>query len=356
MELNPQFMERCFQLALKGEGFTKPNPLVGAVVVHNGRIIGEGFHREYGKAHAEVNAIASVKDSSLLPESTLYVSLEPCAHHGKTPPCAELIIAKKIPRVVVATGDPNPEVSGKGISMMREHGIEVATGILEEEARDLNRVFFVNQLYNRPYIILKWAQSSDGFMDHYRAADDGKTPVILSNALTHTIVHKFRTQVQGIMVGTRTALLDKPRLTARKWFGDHPTRVVIDRENRIPADASLFDGSAPTIVFTASAPSGAAKKEHVKYIETDFSGDTNTQILERLYDEKIYSLLIEGGARLLASFIEKEMWDEAYVEIARKPLHAGVKAPAIQGDMVASIDYPGSVQYHLKSQITRNFH
>lgn len=356
MELNPQFMERCLQLARKGEGFTKPNPLVGAVVVHDGRIIGEGFHRQYGEAHAEVNAIASVRDSSLLSESTLYVSLEPCAHHGKTPPCAELIISKKIPRVVVATGDPNPKVSGKGISMMREHGIEVVTGILEEKARDLNRAFFVNQLCNRPYIILKWAQSSDGFMDHHRTTDDGKTPIIISNTLTHTIVHKFRTQVQGIMVGTHTALLDNPQLTARKWFGDHPVRVVIDRENRIPAGASLFDGSAPTIVFTASVPPDAAKKEYVKYIEIDFSGDTNAQIADRLHDEKIYSLLVEGGAQLLASFIEKEMWDEAYVEIAEKALHAGVKAPAIQGDVVASINYPGSVQFHLKSKITRNFH
>ncbi|MDR0422560.1 MAG: bifunctional diaminohydroxyphosphoribosylaminopyrimidine deaminase/5-amino-6-(5-phosphoribosylamino)uracil reductase RibD [Proteiniphilum sp.] len=356
MELNPQFMERCLQLARKGEGFTKPNPLVGAVVVHNGRIIGEGFHRQYGNAHAEVNAITSVKDSTLLPESTLYVSLEPCTHHGQTPPCTELIITRKIPRVVVATGDPNPKVSGKGIAMMREHGIEVVTGILEKEARDLNRIFFVNHLCGRPYIILKWAQSCDGFMDRHRAAGDGKQPEILSGALTHTLVHKFRTQVQGIMVGTRTALLDNPRLTARKWFGHHPARVVIDRENKIPAGASLFDGSAPVIVFTASAPPGVTEKKHVKYMEIDFSGDTNTQILKRLYDEKIHSLLIEGGARLLTSFIEKEMWDEAYVETTEKALRAGVKAPAIQGDMIASIDYPGSLQVHLKSKITRNIH
>lgn len=354
MELNPLFMERCLQLARKGEGFTKPNPLVGAVVVHNGRIIGEGFHRQYGEAHAEVNAIASVKDRSLLSESTLYVSLEPCAHYGKTPPCAELIITQKIPRVVVATGDPNPKVSGKGIAMMRESGIEVTVGMFEKEARALNRIFFVNQLYNRPYIILKWAQSSDGFMDQHRIPGDGKTPVIISNPLTHIIVHKFRTQVQGIMVGTHTALLDNPQLTARKWFGDHPTRIVIDRENRIPGEAFLFDGSVPTIVFTSCTP--IRKEKHVKYIEIDFTGDTNKQILDRLYDEKIYSLLIEGGAQLLTSFIEKEMWDEAYVEIAGKALYSGVKAPVIQGDVASSRNYPGSVQFHLKSKITRNFH
>ncbi len=356
MELNPLFMERCLQLARKGEGFTKPNPLVGAVVVHNGKIIGEGFHRQYGEAHAEVNAIASVEDSTLLRESTLYVSLEPCAHHGKTPPCAELIINREIPRVVVATGDPNPKVSGKGIAMMRESGIEVTLGMLEKEARELNRIFFVNQLYNRPYIILKWAQSSDGFMDYIRKPGDGKSPVIISNTMTHTIVHKFRTQVQGIMVGTNTALLDNPQLTARKWFGDDPVRVVIDRENKIPADASLFDGTVPTIVFTVSLPSVTAKKEYVKYIEIDFTGNICKQISDRLYDEKIYSLLIEGGAQLLASFIEKEMWDEAYVEIAEKELQSGVEAPAIQGDAASFRKYPGSVQFHLKSKITRNFH
>lgn len=356
MDLNPQFMERCLQLARKGEGFTKPNPLVGAVIVHNDRIIGEGFHRHYGEAHAEVNAIASVKESSLLPESTLYVSLEPCAHFGKTPPCAALVIDKKIPRVVVATVDPNPKVSGKGIAMMREQGIEVVTGMMEEEARALNRFFFVNQLYNRPFLILKWAQSNDGFMDHHRTAGDGKAPVIISNTLTHSIVHKLRTEVQGIMVGTQTALLDNPQLTARKWFGDNPTRVVIDRENKIPANSALFDPSAPTIVFTASIPDNYRQKENVKYIEIDFSGDLNLQIIEKLFDEKIYSLLIEGGARLLSSFIAKEMWDEAYVEVSEKKLFSGVKAPFIQGDVVASGKYPGSVQFHLKSKISRKFH
>ncbi|NLX65786.1 MAG: bifunctional diaminohydroxyphosphoribosylaminopyrimidine deaminase/5-amino-6-(5-phosphoribosylamino)uracil reductase RibD [Bacteroidales bacterium] len=356
MELNPLFMERCLQLARKGEGFTKPNPLVGAVVVHNGTIIGEGFHRHYGGAHAEVNAIASVREGRLLSESTLYVSLEPCVHHGQTPPCTELIIAKKIPRVVIATGDPNPKVSGKGIAMMRESGIEVTVGMLEKEARELNRIFFVNQLYNRPFVVLKWAQSSDSYMDCSRIPGDGKSPVLLSNSITQTIVHKFRTQVQGIMTGTNTALLDNPRLTARKWFGDDPIRVVIDRENRIPADAFLFDGMVPTIVFTASLPTQRTKQKHVKHIVIDFLGDTNREILTRLFEEKIYSLLIEGGAHLLTSFIEKEMWDEAYIEIGEKALHAGVKAPLIQGDMELFKNYPGSVQFYLKSKITRNFH
>lgn len=356
MEFNPLFMERCLQLARKGEGFTKPNPLVGAVIVYDGRIIGEGFHRQYGESHAEVNAIASVKDPSLLPGSTLYVSLEPCSHYGKTPPCAELLISKKIPYVVVASVDPNPKVSGKGIAMMKEKGIEVVTGIMEEEARALNRFFFVNQLYKRPYLILKWAQSSDGFMDCHRTEGDGKAPVIISNALTHTIVHKFRTEVQGIMVGTQTALLDNPRLTTRKWFGNNPTRVVIDRNGKIPMSSSLFDSSAPTLVFTASIPQDTSQHENVKYIEIDFSGGTNLQIIDKLFEEEIYSLLIEGGSRLLSSFIENGMWDEAFVEISEKKLHSGVKAPFIQGDVVSSEKYQGSIQFHLKTKITRKFH
>lgn len=356
MRLNPLYMERCLQLARKGESFAKPNPLVGAVVVYNDKIIGEGFHRQYGGAHAEVNAIASVNDDALLRESVLYVSLEPCAHQGKTPPCAELIISRKIPRVVVATVDPNPKVAGKGIAMMREKGIEVTVGMLEKEARELNRIFFINQLYRRPYILLKWAQSRDGFMDSSRNPGDGKSPVIISNTMTHAIVHKFRTQVQGIMVGTNTALLDNPQLTARKWFGDSPTRVVIDRENKIPAYASLFDGTVPTIVFTASVPTNDVKKESVKYIEIDFTRDICGQISDRLYDEKIYSLLIEGGSQLLNSFIEKEAWDEAYVEIAERCLLSGVKAPVMQGEIISFREYPGSVQFHLKSKITRNFH
>ncbi len=356
MEINPLFMERCLQLARKGEGFTKPNPLVGAVVAHNNRIIGEGFHRKYGQVHAEVNALASVEEPWLLQESTLYVSLEPCSHHGKTPPCAELIIAKKIPRVVVAVEDPNPRVAGRGIAMMRDNGIEVEVGILEKEARDLNRMFFVNQLYKRPYILLKWAQSSDGFIDYTRMAGDGKRPVTISNELTHTIVHKFRTEVQGIMVGTNTARLDNPQLTARKWFGNDPTRIVIDKDHTIPADAPLFDGTVPTIVFTASVPPCTFADNNVKYCEIDFSGDTNQQIIDRLYDEKIYSLLIEGGAQLLSSFIDKQMWDEAYVEVAEKKLYSGVQAPPIKGDILGTRNFPGSIQFHLKSKITRNFH
>lgn len=355
MELNPSYMNRCLFLASKGQSFTKPNPMVGAVVVHKNRIIGEGYHRHFGEAHAEVNAINSVKDHTLLKESTLYVSLEPCAHHGKTPPCAELIISKKIPRVVIAVRDPNPKVSGKGVEMLKKKGIEVVEGILEDEAHDLNRFFFVNQLYSRPYVILKWAQSNDGFIDLHRTPNENKSPVIISNNLTHTIVHKFRTQVQGILVGTNTAILDNPRLTSRKWYGDNPTRIVIDRYNKIPLNSALFDGTVPTIVFTSSVPNNIDSSENIRYIEIDFTKDTNKLILNHLYNESIYSILVEGGSKLLSTFIDKGYWDEAFIEVSDKKLHNGVKSPNINGSVVSTKRYLDSSQYHLKSKISRNF-
>lgn len=355
MELNPVFMQRCLQLARKGEGYTRPNPMVGAVVVYRDRIIGEGYHRQFAGAHAEVNAIMAVKEKSLLANSTLYVSLEPCSHHGKTPPCTELIIESKIPHVVVAVKDPNPAVSGRGIAMLREQGIGVTQGVLETEARELNRMFFVNQQYHRPYVILKWAQSKDGYMDHTRTSLQDKMPALISNRLTHTIVHNIRTQVQGILVGTNTALLDNPQLTVRKWHGQNPVRIVIDRENKIPISAALFDGKVLTIVFNAAPRTENLLHERVKQIGIDFRGDTNQQILQSLYLEGIYSLMVEGGARLLSSFIEKNMWDEAYVEKSATMLHSGTKAPEIQGKEISIKNYLGARQFHLKSPITRNF-
>ena len=348
MEQDLIFMRRCFQLARKSEGFTKPNPLVGSIIVHQNRIIGEGYHRQFGESHAEVNAINSVKDKSLLQHSTLYVSLEPCAHHGKTPPCTQLIISKKIPRVVIATRDPNPKVSGKGVQLMRNAGIEVIEGVLEDVARDLNKNFFVNQLFSRPFIILKWAQSKDGYIDLHREPSEDKQPTIISNKLTHTIVHKFRTRVQGILVGTNTALLDNPQLTSRKWYGDNPTRIVIDRQNRLPHTLSLFDGTVPTIIFTEKTPKGITALNSLKFIEIDFSEDTISQILNHLYIEKIYSVLIEGGSKLLSSFIQNNMWDEAYIEVAALELKSGVKAPKIKGEEIEINKFLDSSQLHLK--------
>lgn len=349
------YMQRCLQLAQKGEGYTNPNPMVGAVVVHNDVVIGEGYHRKYGEPHAEVNAICSVKTPWLLSESTLYVSLEPCSHYGKTPPCAELIVSKKIPRVVVAVQDPNPRVAGNGIRILREAGVDVTVGILEEEARELNRFFFVNQLQHRPYIVLKWAQSKDGFMDKKREAAAENPPEILSNSLTQSIVHKFRTSLQGIMVGTNTAILDNPRLTARKWSGNNPVRITLDRELKIPSDSLIFSHEARTIVFTEKKPLNYSEKENVQYIAIDFTSNTNAQILNYLFNEKIQSVLIEGGATLLASFIKQGLWDEAFVEISEKRLSSGIKAPEIQGIELSAKRYLDSIQIHLKNKITRNF-
>lgn len=354
MEIAEKYMYRCLQIAEKGRGSVNPNPMVGAVIVHNNKIIGEGYHRKFGEPHAEVNAVNSVKEQSLLPESTMYVSLEPCAHFGKTPPCANLIVSKKIPKVVIAVLDPNPSVAGKGVQILRNAGVDVSIGLLQKEAEQLNRPFFVNQLYNRPYIVLKWAQSCDGFMDLHRTAESNIAPAQISNSLTMSIVHKFRTEMQGIMVGTNTALLDNPRLTARKWFGNNPVRITIDKDGKISADAAIFNNEAPTIVFT-QLEDYPVKKPSVKPISIDFEEDVTAQIIDRLYHEKIYSVMIEGGAHLLSSFIDKNRWDDAYIEISSKSILSGVKAPEIQSISRVAKKYLDSVQFHLKNEISRNF-
>lgn len=355
MEVNSGFMNRCLQLAIKGSGATKPNPMVGAVIVNNNKIIGEGYHKVYGGAHAEVNAINSVKDESLLADSTMYVSLEPCAHYGKTPPCAELIITKKIPRVVIATKDPNPKVSGKGIEMLLNSGVRVVTGIMEKEAVELNRAFFVNQREKRPFIVLKWAQSRDGFIDIHRQAGDNKQPVRLSNGLTHSIVHKHRTMVQGILVGTNTAILDNPRLTARNWFGNSPTRIVIDRNNKIESSSHLLDGTIKTIVFTSKLSKSTNRHDNVEYVEIDFDSDTNEQIIEYLYQSGIYSVMVEGGTKLLTSFIDKSLWDDAFIECSEMDLLNGVRGPKIVGEIISTKRLLNSCQYHIRRETSPKF-
>ncbi|MEG2067157.1 MAG: bifunctional diaminohydroxyphosphoribosylaminopyrimidine deaminase/5-amino-6-(5-phosphoribosylamino)uracil reductase RibD, partial [Tannerellaceae bacterium] len=274
-----KYMARCIALARGGAGNVSPNPMVGAVIVHAGRIIGEGFHRKCGEAHAEVNAITSVRDESLLKESTIYVSLEPCSHYGKTPPCAELIIRKGIPRVVVACLDPFPAVSGRGVKMLQDAGVEVVVGVLEEEARQLNVAFITAQTLGRPYIVLKWAQSADGFIDRLRT-DASVAPVVLSTPETRRCVHRLRAEMAAIMVGTRTALLDNPSLTVRHWVGKSPMRVVLDRALRIPSHYHLLDGAVPTLVFTALE---APARPNVIYIQIDFTADVLSQVLRELH-------------------------------------------------------------------------
>ncbi len=325
MKIEEKFMARCLLLAANGRGETCPNPMVGAVIVHEGRVIGEGFHRRNGEPHAEVNAIATVRDQSLLPQSTLYVSLEPCSHYGKTPPCAELIIRKRIPRVVVACLDPYPEVSGRGIRMLRDAGVEVVTGVMEHKARALNKTFVTMQEKHRPYIILKWAQSADGFIDRLRD-DHTEPPVQFSTSDSRRYVHKLRAEVAAILVGTRTALLDNPSLTVRHWAGRSPVRVVIDRDLRIPSSFHLFDGKVPTLVFTSCQ---GTDRPQVTYIPADFSQPLLPQLLHELSVRKLNSLLVEGGANLLGQFLQMGFWDEIQVETASFPLRDGVKAPEI---------------------------
>lgn len=322
------YMRRCLQLAACGAGSTSPNPMVGAVIVCDGRIIGEGYHIRAGEPHAEVNAVNSVKakDIPLLSRSTIYVSLEPCSHYGKTPPCCDLIISRGIPRVVIATTDFNAQVNGGGIARMRDAGIEVVVGVLESESRRLNRAFFTYHTCKRPAVTLKWAQSADGFIDGLR---DGGTPVRFSNGVSQVAVHKIRAMHDAIIVGTRTAMLDNPSLDIRHWAGRAPLRLVIDRKGKLPASLKLFDGSLPTVCFT-DADVVLCNGKKVEQVLLDFSSDIIPQILDYLYKRGIGSLLVEGGASLLDSFISSGAWDVARVETNHSiTLSGGVAAPSL---------------------------
>ncbi len=328
------YMRRCLQIARNGLCGTAPNPMVGALLVCGGRIIGEGYHVRCGQAHAEVNAIRSVKDASLLRRATLYVSLEPCSHYGKTPPCADLIIEKQIPRIVVGCMDPFPQVAGRGIRKLQEAGREVVVGVLEAECRRLNRRFITFHTKARPYITLKWAESADGYIDRLRAMG---TPARLSTDLTAMAVHKRRSEHAAIMVGTRTALLDNPRLDTRHWCLPAPVRVVLDREGKLPRTLHLFDGTQPTLVFTA-AEGGYAGMPGVESIPTDFSVDVLPQVLQELHARSLQSLLVEGGAHLLQSFLDAGLWDEIFVEESTVRLGSGVAAPQVERHVPYSVE------------------
>ena len=335
-------MQRCLQLAINGRPNAMPNPVVGAVIVHNDTIIGEGFHAVCGEAHAEVNAIRSVKDKNLLTNSTLYVSLEPCSHYGKTPPCAGLIIREGIPRVVVGMQDPFPEVSGKGVEMLRNAGVEVHVGLLEDACRKINDRFITFHTYKRPHIILKWAQTSDGFIDTLRDKDDNPDAAIISNETTQVKLHKFRSQVSGILVGTNTALKDNPSLTVRLWQGKNPVRIFIDRNLRIPDTYHLLDGKERTIVFTAKEKKSA--NPAIQYVPVDFTRNIIPQMLTVLYKENIQTLLVEGGRKLLNSFMEHALWDEARIETSEKKFGKGVSAPVLHnGELIHSERFGDSV-------------
>lgn len=323
-----KYMQRCIQLAKNGLCNTPPNPMVGAVIVHKGRIIGEGYHIRCGEAHAEVNAIRSVseQDKPLLKESTIYVSLEPCSHHGKTPPCADLIIEKQIPRIVIGCRDPFSEVAGRGIQKLKDAGREVITGVMEEECRQLISHFVTFHTKQRPYITLKWAESADGFIDLSRT---GGTPVILSTPLTSMLAHKRRAESSAILVGTRTALLDNSSLTVRNWYGKNPERIVLDRNLSLPPTLHLFDGRVPTIVCTAQQHQ---QDGSVVYSTFDYSKPVLPQLMSCLYKQKKQTLLVEGGTRLLQSFLDSGLWDEIFIEKSSSRLGSGIKAPQINGE------------------------
>lgn len=314
------FMQRCLQLAGLGAGKTAPNPVVGAVLVHEGHIIGEGYHQTFGQAHAEVNCIGSVPGtlSSLIPKSTLYVTLEPCSHFGKTPPCADLIVTKKIPRVVIGCVDTFSAVAGRGIRKLQEAGVEVITGVLEAECRYINRRFFTFHEKSRPYVVLKWAQSADGYM-----APEGGQPLRISNSFTDRLVHQWRSREMAIMVGTQTALHDNPKLTTRLWPGKSPVRLVIDRELKVPRDHHLWNDEAPSLFITAV-------KGHERTLVLNFEENILPALLSELHTAGIQSVLVEGGARLLESFIESGLWNELRVITGRALLGNGLRAPALK--------------------------
>jgi len=337
-------MQRCLQLAQLGQGSVAPNPMVGAVLVHNNRIIGEGYHQQYGGPHAEVHCLNSVKlhDVHLIEQSTIYVSLEPCAHFGKTPPCAHLIIDKKIPKVVVGCRDPFAEVNGKGIEKLQAAGVEVTTGVLEKECRELNKRFFTFHTQHRPYIVLKWAQTADGKIAAQPLAkakgwenEQQQERLFISNAYTNRMVHQWRSEEMAILVGTNTALYDDPELSTRLWPGSHPIRLVVDKHLRLPKKLKLFNGDIPTIVFNMQLHTLPFEKISVLDIRArgvsyyQVAEDTSLvhQITQALYQLNIQSVLIEGGAQLLQSFINEDLWDEARI-ITNEQLMMGDGLPA----------------------------
>ncbi|TRZ41064.1 bifunctional diaminohydroxyphosphoribosylaminopyrimidine deaminase/5-amino-6-(5-phosphoribosylamino)uracil reductase RibD [Robertkochia solimangrovi] len=329
MNIHEFYIKRCIEIAKNGLGHTYPNPSVGCVIVHKETIIGEGYTSPPGQAHAEVNAIHSVSDPSLLTESTLYVTLEPCSHYGRTPPCADLIITHKIPRVVIGTLDSNKEVLGKGVRKLEEAGIEVITGILEQECRELNRRFLCFHEKQRPYIILKWAESNDGFIAPPSDPDKKPEPVWLSNSGSRQLVHKWRSEEMGILIGTRTAILDNPRLDTRTWYGNSPVRFVIDLNLKIPTRYHVLDKSVRTIIITL-AENCPESTDMLQYEKVFIANGLPNEICRIAVKYGIQSLIVEGGAQTINSFISEDLWDEARVFTAPIKLFGGVQAPKIE--------------------------
>ena len=332
MTQDEMYMRRAIGLAELGRGKVSPNPMVGCVIVHQGKIIGEGYHQVYGGPHAEPNAIHAVQNPELLSESTVYVTLEPCAHWGKTPPCADLLVEKRVKKVVIGTVDSNPLTGGKGIQRLKNAGIEVVLGILESEVRDQNKRFFTFIEKKRPYVILKWAQTQDGFVA--RENFDSKW---ISNQYSRQIVHKWRSEEDAILVGTATAKYDNPRLNVRDWEGRNPVRIVLDRNLSLDPSLHLFDRNQQTICYNEVK---SETSENFDLIKLDL-GFGIEQVLGDLYQRKIQSLIVEGGAQVLKSFIEKELWDEARVFTGQVHFETGISAPLIKGKLDEELDIMG---------------
>lgn len=318
-----KYMQRCLELASLGNGFVAPNPLVGCVIVLNDRVIGEGYHMNYGEPHAEVNAIENINQKEHLAEATVYVSLEPCSHQGKTPPCVDLLISHNVNRVVIGCRDTNPVVNGKGIERLKRAGIEVIEGVLEKECRQLNKRFFTFHERRRPYVVLKWAQTLDGYIDRVRS-EDKKGINWVSSELTKTLVHKWRSEEQSILVGRNTIINDNPSLTVREYNGLNPIRIVIDSQLQISQDLNIYSDEAPTLVFNRIKNEKKENLEWIKIPETSTS-----HILEELYKRNISSVFVEGGSRTLQYFIIDNVWDEARVIVGNTEFGDGVKAPII---------------------------
>jgi len=319
------YMQRALQLAQLGMGKVSPNPMVGCVIVHHDEIIGEGFHEQYGGPHAEVNAVADVTNKELLNEATVYVTLEPCSHYGKTPPCADLLVKHQVRKVVICNNDPNPLVAGKGILRLKEAGIEVEVGLLSEQGLELNRRFFTSFEKKRPYVILKWAQTADGFVA--RENYDSKW---ISNQYSRQMVHKWRSEEAAILVGKNTALYDNPSLTTRDWCGADPVRIVLDKKLELNRSMHLFDGSVKTYCFTTLEEVDSSNLEFIQVAEI-----TPGVVLKELHNRRIQSIIIEGGSKTLQSFINANLWDEARVFTSATHFEKGIKAPDIEGNILS---------------------
>jgi diaminohydroxyphosphoribosylaminopyrimidine deaminase/5-amino-6-(5-phosphoribosylamino)uracil reductase len=318
VNIDEKYIKRCLEIAKKGLPASMPNPSVGAVIVYQDKIIGEGYTSAYGGAHAEVNAIQTVKDKSLLEKATIYVSLEPCSHYGKTPPCCNLIIEHKIPNIVIGTLDPNIKVAGNGIKKLIESGKNVIVGILEKECKELNKRFFTFHEKKRPYIVLKWAESQDGFIAPKNKSE--QKPVWITNSFSRQLVHKWRSEEESILVGTQTVVDDNPKLNVRDWVGKNPTRIVLDQNNRISKESHIFDNQAETIILSSS--------------EIDFSNTIASQICAILYERNLQSVLIEGGTQTLQTFIDANLWDEARVFKGNLFIENGTKAPVLKSKWI----------------------